>query len=73
MKKRPLEQEIVEIMEVSHATIEKSREQGIQRRAINVNVNGNVPVNINEDMMGESQRSDDKTNAREENKRPPMF
>ena len=73
MKKRPLEQEIVEIMEVSHATIEKSREQGIQRRAINVNVNGNVPVNINEDMMGESQRSDDKTNAREENNRPPMF
>ena len=57
---------------MSNATIEKSREQGIQRRAVNVNVNGNVPVNINEDMMGESQRSDDKTNAREE-ARPPMF
>lgn len=59
-------------MEVSNATVEKSREQGIHRRAINVNVNGNVPVNINEDMMGESQRSDDKANAREE-ARPPMF
>ena len=49
------ENDIIEVMNVSQATLEKSREQGIQRTAVNVNVSKRV--NINGSVLGESQRS----------------
>ena len=51
-------EEIVEIIDVSNQTREKSRGQGVQRTGVRVDVNRNVQANINESFMNESQKSE---------------